>query len=409
MAARILAVAAALSATLAAGCGGGDSGEGDGVLTPGGPPATPTLNVERSFPNVPDFVNPVDLLQAPGDNTRWFVVEQAGRVMVFENSPTATTKGEFIDIRTRVASGGEMGLLGMAFHPSFPADPRVFLYYTNTTTGRVSRLSAFTTANGGATLDPNSERILMTINQPEDNHNGGGLGFSSDGLLLLGLGDGGGGNDQHGTIGNAQSLTTVLGKMIRIDIGTAAGATYTIPTDNPYAGNPLCNNGGASTQSCPEIYAYGLRNPWRWSFDRQTGELWVADVGQGQLEEVNKVTRGGNYGWRCFEGSSNTGLGCGSPQNPLPPIAQYGRTLGRSITGGFVYRGAAYSNLVGRYVFGDFLSGRIWSIPVATTPTLTVTDGFESGLGISSFAQANNGEIYVLHYSAGRIYRLIAS
>ena len=195
------------------------------------------LGVQRVFPAL-SFAAPVAMLQAPGDSSRWFVVEQAGFVRVFNNVPGASSFGTFIDITGRVACCGEMGLLGMAFHPGFPGDPRVYLNYTNTTAGRVSRISEFTSNDGGTTLDPNSERILLVIRQPETNHNGGHLAFGPDGYLYIGMGDGGGGNDQHGTFGNGQLMTTLLGKMLRIDVNGAS--PYAIPAGNPFAGFAPC-------------------------------------------------------------------------------------------------------------------------------------------------------------------------
>ena len=195
------------------------------------------LTVARVFSGL-SFAQPVAMLQAPGDSTRWFVVEQAGRVRVFDNSPAVTTAATFIDIAPRVASGGEMGLLGMAFHPNFASTRKVYLSYTNTSSGRVSRISEFTLASGGLALDPTSERILLVVGQPETNHNGGNIAFGPDGYLYIGVGDGGGGNDPHGLIGNGQLMTTLLGKMLRIDVNGAQ--PYGIPPDNPFAGNALC-------------------------------------------------------------------------------------------------------------------------------------------------------------------------
>ncbi len=351
------------------------------------------------------------MLQDPADSTRWFVVEQAGQVRVFDNIPTVAAATVFVDIAGRVTFVDETGLLGMAFHPDFPNDPRVYLFYSHTdvTLGLLSRLSEFSTLDAGLTLDPDSERVLLTIDKPESNHNGGGIAFGPDGFLYVGLGDGGGANDEHGTIGNAQLPTTLLGKMLRIDVeGTTGAFLYRIPTDNPFAvSTVLCGTDGTGPQSCPEIFAVGLRNPWRWSFDRMSGQLWVADVGQGALEEVDRVTLGGNYGWRCFEGTRDTRLACGSPSDPLPPVAEYGHGLGRSITGGYVYRGSAIAPLVGRYVFGDFTSGRIFNIAGNTQPTLslTVTNSFVSSLSISSFGEGKDGELYVVHYG-GELYRI---
>jgi len=195
------------------------------------------LGVQRVFPNL-SFTQPVALLQAPGDSLRWFVVEQAGRVRVFSNDPGASTFSTFVDITSRVTSGGEMGLLGMAFHPAFATNRRVYLSYTNTTAGRVSRISEFTSVDGGLTLNPESERILLVINQPEENHKGGHIAFGPDGYLYIGMGDGGGANDQHGTIGNGQLMTTLLGKVLRIDVnGTLP---YGIPAGNPFAAYKPC-------------------------------------------------------------------------------------------------------------------------------------------------------------------------
>jgi len=197
------------------------------------------LAVQPAFPKL-NLASPVAMLQAPGDSTRWFVVEQAGRVRVFDNDPDASTSGTFVDIDDRVDSGGEMGLLGMAFHPDFATNGRAYLSYTNTASSRVSRISEFTSTDGGLTLDPDSERILLVIGQPEANHNGGNIAFGPDRYLYIGMGDGGGANDQHGSIGNGQLMTTLLGKMLRIDVDGAS--PYAIPDDNPFAANPRCSS-----------------------------------------------------------------------------------------------------------------------------------------------------------------------
>jgi glucose/arabinose dehydrogenase len=401
-------MAAALATLAAAACGDGGY---DSTPQAGTPP--PELRVEQVFTGLPAFAQPIAMLQAPGSAARWFVVEQPGRVRAFSNAPAVSSTALFIDISGRVTFRGEMGLLGMAFHPQFPTDPRAYLFYSHTdaTLGIVSRLSEFSSADGGATLDAASERILLTIRKPgqpqEENHNGGGIAFGPDGFLYAGIGDGGGGNDQHGAIGNAQLASTLLGKMLRIDVSGATG--YGIPADNPFVGNPanaLCGADGSGTQPCPEIFAIGLRNPWRWSFDRQTGQLWVADVGQGALEEVDRVVLGGNYGWRCFEGTRNTGMSCGSPAQTSPPLAEYGRSVGRSITGGYVYRGSAHAGLVGRYVFGDFVTGRLLNIAADTQPTLSLNSGPTTGFNISSFGEGNDGEVYAVDYG-GRLYRVV--
>jgi uncharacterized repeat protein (TIGR03806 family) len=355
------------------------------------------------------FDSPVAMLQDPGDNSRWFIVQQDGNVRTFPTS-NPTTHTSFIDISGRVASpgesggGSEMGLLGMAFHPDFPQDPRVFLSYTNA--NRASIISSFRTANNGATLDPGTEQQLLTINHPSTNHKGGNIAFDSSGLLYIGIGDGGGANDEHGNPGNGQSRTTMLGKMLRIDVGAANATTYTIPSGNPYFSgnaNDKCPPGGrAGGANCPEIYAYGFRNPWRWSFDRSNGDLWVGDVGQGAWEEIDVVTNGGNYGWRCREGAHdfNSGgtTGC-SAGGLIDPVAEYDRSGGFSVTGGYVYRGTQSTNLVGRYLFGDFGSGRIWAWIAESAPAPRVpTELLDTSFGISSFGQANDGELYVVNY-----------
>jgi glucose/arabinose dehydrogenase len=381
-----------LAALLVAACGGDDAAE---APPPPAAPAPPevSLGVERVFPAL-NFTAPVALLQAPGDGSRWFVVEQGGRVRVFPNNPQATGFTTFADITDRVTAGGEMGLLGMAFHPEFPANPRVYLSYTNETAGRVNRVSEFTLGSGG-NLEPASERILLSVGQPAMNHNAGQITFGPDGYLYIARGDG-------ADYGAPQRLSILLGKILRIDVSPASG--YAIPPDNPFAGNPQCGVTGEGAQNCPEIFAWGFRNPWRWSFDRASGQMWLGDVGEARLEEINRVTRGGNYGWSCFEGTQTFPVNCAAQPNPLPPIAEYGRSEGFSVTGGYVYRGSAIAGLPGRYVFGDF-SGRLWHIAGDTQPTILMTGGVATGLNISSFGEGIDGELYVVHYG-GQLYRL---
>src|SRR5262245_58888276 len=313
------------------------------------PPPPVALTTQRVFPNLPNFTQPIAMLQEPGVSARWYVVQKTGSVRVFDNTANVSTSREFINIAGLLnsnpnSSNDERGLLGMAFHPNYPTNPRVYLFYTGTETGlglvdRVSEFRMISSAQGPI-LDPTTELELFNVDDPEDNHNGGNIAFGPDGFLYIGIGDGGGGGDGHGTIGNGQLLTTMLGKVLRIDVSASSmTTTYTIPPDNPYAGNARCNVNGSGAANCPEIYAYGLRNPWRWSFDRVSGELWLNDVGQGALEEVDRITRGGNYGWRCFEGTNTYNSTCGpNGSSAIPPVAQYGRTLGQSTTGGFVYR-----------------------------------------------------------------------
>jgi glucose/arabinose dehydrogenase len=370
------------------------------------------LATEQVFAGVGGFSQPILMLQEPSSTARWYVVQQGGIVYTFDNQSGVTSRRVFINLTTAIAgaSGGEMGLLGMAFHPAWPADPRVYFSYTAIDGAQlVSRVVEYTTADGGATAAANSARVILQANQPASNHNGGHIAFGPDDHLYIGLGDGGSGGDPWGLIGNGQRLSTLLGKLLRINVDGTTGATpYAIPAGNPYAGGAVCNNDtGAFGHNCPEIYAYGLRNPWRWSFDTGSGQLWLADVGQGQREEVNLVVAGGNYGWRCREGSLFFSGDCGpNAGSAIAPVAEYARAQGASITGGYVYRGSAIPQLANRYVFGDFVSGRIWHIARDTAPTLAVTTGFDSNLNISTFAQGANGEIYVVDYG-GTLYRLV--
>jgi uncharacterized repeat protein (TIGR03806 family) len=383
----------------------------------GDPPSGVSIDTQRVFPNLPNFTQPILMLQAPGNSSRWYVVQKTGQVRVFDNTPNVSSASTFIDISSKLnsdpsSSNDERGLLGMAFHPNYPADPRVYLYYTATdsTLGLVDRVSEFRTTDNGATLSTGSELVLFNVDDPENNHNGGNIAFGPDGYLYIGIGDGGGAGDAHGSIGNGQLLTTLLGKMLRIDIANSnSTTTYAIPSSNPYATNARCNATGSGSANCPEIYAYGFRNPWRWSFDRVSGELWLNDVGQSTLEEVDEVKRGGNYGWRCFEGDTAYNSTCGNNTNPIAPVAVYGRSLGQSTTGGVVYRGSEIPNLYGRYVFGDFASGNIWQIARDTTPTQTLGTGSparDTNLQISSFAQDTHGEIYVVHLG-GTLHKLV--
>jgi len=371
---------------------------------------TATLAVSRVFPNL-SFSAPVQMQQAPGDTSRWFVVQKGGAVRVFPNQADATAGQVSTFFQRSVYDSGESGLLGIAFHPSFPTDPRAFIFYINQSPHE-SRLAVVRTTNGGATLDASTEVELLSVPREHTNHNGGQIGFGPDGYLYVSTGDGGGGGDDFPPIGHGQNIQTLLGKMLRIDVGGASSNSYTIPASNPFAaaGGSCTSGTTADTDGCQEIYAFGFRNPWRWSFDTGTNELWVADVGQNAWEEVNKVVLGGNYGWRCREGANDyLPASCGNRTPRIDPVAQYDHSAGFSITGGFVYRGTAIPSLVGRYVFGDYGSNRIWNIAGNTAPTLTVTasQGFSSGRNMSAFAQDAAGEIYIVDINNGNLYQLV--
>lgn len=378
-----------------------------GCVAPPRPEPGGDIALDTPFPDLPAFAQPVALLQAPDDGGAWYVVERAGRVRVFDADPAVDGFDTFVDIAARVNDGpDEAGLLGMAFHPNFgalgqPHDDEVFLSYT--AGNLVSRISRFTLdAADPSVLDPDSEEILLTVDQPFGNHNGGNLVFGPDGFLYIGFGDGGSAGDPFG---NAQDPRRLLGSMLRIDVDGAA--PYAIPGDNPFAGNGLCDD-GAGLAPCPELFAWGLRNPWRWSFDRETGALWVADVGQSSFEEIDLVERGGNYGWNVREGAHcyEPPSGC-DPSGLVDPVAEYGRGLGRSVTGGYVYRGSAIPALTGRYVFADFASGRIFGLFPSSGGGFDRQELLDTALGIPSFGEAVDGELYLLDLYGGGIRQIV--
>ena len=388
-------------------CNGSSDSLGPPNTTPP-PSGDPQIALERAFSQIL-FAAPVAMMQAPGDSVRWFVVEKGGVVRVFDNDPNVTSSSVFIDISGRVDSSfGESGLLGMAFHPDFPANPQVFLSYTSTGSiligiPLVSNVSRFVSLDGGATLAPASELTIMTVLQEFVNHNGGNIAFGPDGFLYAGWGDGGSGGDP---LNRAQDTTNLLGAITRVDVD--GGIPYAIPPNNPFAGASICVDGfSVGAANCPEIYAWGLRNPWRWSFDRSTGELWVGDVGQNDWEEIDRVERSMNYGWREREGAHcfNPASGCSTAF--VDPITEYGRSDGNSVTGGYVYRGSSIPDLLGHYVYADFGSGRVWTIPANSVQGTPGLEQLATGNSIASFAEDNDGELYLLDFGPGEIYRIV--
>jgi uncharacterized repeat protein (TIGR03806 family) len=362
-------------------------------VAPPDSPTAATLRLETPFPSLPQLNPLVGLVQAPGDNDHWYALRQTGQVVRFANDAAVSSVTTFIDISGRVDYGGEKGLLGMAFHPDFSRNGFVYLSYTALpASGLESRISRFTLDSASQVLDPATEQVVLRVDQPYSNHNGGQLAFGPDGLLYIGLGDGGSGGDP---LGHGQNVNTLLGSMLRIDVGDGTGS-YAIPPDNPYA-----DGGGA-----PEIYAIGLRNPWRWSFDRVTGELWLGDVGQNDYEEVDIITLGGNYGWNLMEGNHcfPDTVSCNRSGLVLP-VAEYDHTQGFSITGGYVYRGSELSFLQGRFLYADYVSGRIWSVADEGGGIYRVDELLNTAHNIAAFAEDQVGELYVLDI-AGDIYKL---
>ncbi|MFK7815710.1 MAG: sorbosone dehydrogenase family protein [Gammaproteobacteria bacterium] len=336
-----------------------------------------------------DLTKPVLLTHA--NDSRIFVVEKTGKIFAYEKQQ----RKFFLDVSSIITTkGNEQGLLSIAFHPSYSKNGYLFLFYTaKNGDNTLARL----------TVDPPSAKqigletleVLIAQEDPASNHNGGMLAFGKDGYLYLGLGDGGRGGDPWN---NAQNLETLLGKIIRIDVNHASG--YTIPKDNPFIDKE---------NALPEIWAYGLRNPWRHSFDRETGDLWIADVGQNKWEEIHwrsSESQGGeNYGWRLMEGKH-----CFLPKNNcevvglVKPIAEYAHDYGCSVTGGYVYRGKEIKELYGKYIFGDFCTGTIWSIN--KDENFTMQELMKTDINISSFGEDESGELFVLDYQ-GKVFKFI--
>jgi glucose/arabinose dehydrogenase len=346
-------------------------------------PAVPALVFDR-----PVFATPI-----PG-TTQLAVVSQAGTIQTFEDRDDVTPADvkTLLDIRLRVVSGVELGLLGLAFDPDYANNGFLYVNYTTSRllpTPRIVTVIARFRAIGGV-ADPATEVILLEYDQPFDNNNGGMLAFGLDGRLYVASGDGGSFDDPSG---NAQNLNSLLGKILRLT--TTPGAI--VPPDNPFVGQPNVRG---------EIWAYGLRNPWRFGFDRATGQMWIGDVGQDALEEIDLGARGANFGWNVYEGSrSNVNPNSIPASAFVAPVFEYGRSFGRSITGGYVYRGSAIQGLIGRYVYADFISGRIWALTVNGAVAVS-NEQIAVAVSPSSFGETATGELLVVSY-AGSLFRLV--
>jgi glucose/arabinose dehydrogenase len=346
------------------------------------------------------FASPILVTNAGDGSNRLFVVEQAGRVRNLADGPSGTP---FLDISALVLSGGERGLLGLAFHPSFETNGKLYVNYTRKSDG-ATVIDEYRVTGDPNNVDEATRRQILAIAQPYSNHNGGHLAFGPDGYLYIGMGDGGSGGDPED---RAQNVNSYLGKMLRIDVnGTSTGKAYRVPSTNPYVGKT----------GLDEIWSIGLRNPWRWSFDRTTGDLWIADVGQGSWEEVNRSTaasgggRGLNYGWDDMEGRHcyEPLTGCATAGRTLP-LVEFGHAVAGddncSVTGGYVYRGLRYAKLVGGYFYGDFCSGRIWTVSSTAAAPATGVELLNTALRIVSFGESERGELYVVAQD-GTIHQL---
>ena len=369
---------------------------------------TPTTSVglpceTNASPPLPDISlrlvtrelkQPVHMTHAGDNSKRLFITEQTGVVRMLKDG--RLQRSPFLDIRERVKSGGETGLLSIVFHPSFKKNRRFFVNYTSSKGGLHTVISEFHADSHLEFANAESERIILTVSQPFSNHNGGQIAFGPDGYLYIGLGDGGAGNDP---LGSGQNISTLLGSMLRIDVDKKeSGKEYAIPQDNPFVDK---------FKARAEIWAYGLRNPWRFSFDPVEGTLYAADVGQSAREEINVIEAGKNYGWNIMEGSICTpGLSSNCATTGLTlPIAEYTRDKGISVIGGFVYRGSKIPDLCGAYLYGDFGSGRIWALQYQNFKVKRKKLLIDTNYSISSFGTDEDFEIYMVDYS-GSIYKL---
>jgi uncharacterized repeat protein (TIGR03806 family) len=357
------------------------------------------------------FQAPMYVTQAPGDDSQWYVVERNGRIRAFQAGATNNNQVRNFITPIVVNDSGEGGLLGFAFHPQWPARREAYLSYTRnvragdpgapTCSGSgnpfTSVVARYQSTNDGTSLNVGPDEVLK-VGQPYTNHDGGTIQFGPDGMLYFGLGDGGSGDDPCAA---GQDLGTLLGKVLRVDVNAPAGM-YKVPADNPFVGTA-----GAR----PEIWAYGFRNPWRWSFDSASGQMWVGEVGQGTWEEIDLVSKGGNYGWKTCEGfhrRGSTTMLCRTP-GTIDPVAAHSRTEARSITGGYVYRGSAMPSLNGTYIYGDFETGNIWALlyDADNKPTPKII-GTVAPQTLVSFGQGNDGEVYTVQIS-GEISKLVPS
>lgn len=335
---------------------------------------------------------------APDDGSgRMFVGAKDGRIWILKQGSVSTDP--LLDLRGLVSTGGEQGLLGIAVHPGFSQDPRVFVDYTDVQGNSVVAFFRVSATDPNQ-LDPASEQWIITVDQPYANHNGGATAFGPDGMLYVSLGDGGSGGDPHG---NGQRLDTLLGKVLRIDVDAGGGAPYAIPGDNPFV-----SQSGAR----PEIWLTGLRNPWRMAFDRVAGDLWIGDVGQGDWEEIDVArasNRGINFGWNAMEGAH-----CFLPSRDCAtegltfPVTEYGHDVGCTVIGGSVYRGTAQPLLVGGYLFADYCSGRLWAIAATDDGPVKPVRVGTAGAGIAAFGEDADGELFAANLD-GTISRIVAS
>jgi glucose/arabinose dehydrogenase len=411
-------LAVAVSVVLIAGCSAASTSRSPAASEPSiNPSAAPSPTTASSLPLpsggpldlsrltvkleevVDGLAAPLAVVSPRDGSGRLFVAEQGGTIRIVEDGRLLPEP--FLDVSQEISAGGERGLLGLAFHPNFPDDQRFFVNYTDTNGD--THIAAFVVdPENPDVADPGSEQQLVFVDQPYANHNGGGLAFGPDGYLYAGLGDGGGGGDPHG---NGQKLSTMLGKILRIDVDDERGnAPYAIPPDNPFAG---------IAGDEPAVFHYGLRNPWRFSFDRATGDLWIGDVGQSHWEEIDVAragTSGLDFGWNRMEGTH-----CFRPESNCDetgltmPLAEYSHQHGCTVIGGYVYRGTAQPILAGAYLFTDYCSGTIWALDAAGDGLRDAVEVGQTGATLSSFGEDEDGELYATALSPGALLHVVAT
>jgi glucose/arabinose dehydrogenase len=364
------------------------------ILLPGIAQALPQVELKPVITS--GLSAPIGLTHAGDGSGRLFINEQVGRIRIYKPDSDTLLSTPFLDISDRLRSGGETGLLGVVFHPDYASNGYFYVNYSaegNTCNANYDDtvVSRFSVSSANPDIaDPDSEVCIITVHQPYGNHNGGQLAFGPDGYLYIGMGDGGDGGDPQN---NGQDRSTLLGSMLRIDVNNPpSGSSYTVPADNPFVGQ---------TGIRPEIWAWGLRNPWRFSFDRQTGDLWIGDVGQGEWEEIDfqpaASTGGENYGWACREGTHTFSNRAGCPAaDMVDPIIEYPHGNECSVTGGYRYRGNRYPDLKGVYFYGDYCSGVIWGATQSGGSWLVET-AHTGGFGLTTFGEDQDGEVYVIY------------
>lgn len=384
-----------------------------GALALGGPVAAAPIDVEdptvstAATPRIAlalrasGLNKPVYVASARDGTSRLFILEQGGKIKIYKNGSVWSKL--FLSLEGKVGTASEQGLLGLAFHPGFKTNRKLYVSFTDLNSNIVVR-EYKTYVSSPNRVNTATARTIITIAKPYSNHNGGMLAFASGGYLFISTGDGGGSGD---TGNRAQSVESLLGKMLRINInGSTSTRNYLIPSSNPYVGKA----------GLDEIYQLGLRNPWRWSFDRANGNMWIGDVGQGMWEEVNRairtssgVGRGINWGWRELEGTHcyKPATGCDTSGKTMP-LLEYAHEGGRcSVIGGYVYRGSKIPALVGQYVYGDFCTGEIWAVPSGAAAPATPVRLRDTSLTISSFGEGGSGELFVLDRGGGRMYAIV--